>query len=205
MPDEARRIDTNTAESGAVEAGELGQLPVWDLSDLYAGIDAPEVGADMDRAASLSAAFQARFKGKLAELVGSEEGGRLVAEAIAEYERIEEIMGKLGSFAGLVYSADTSDPARAKFYGDVQDRLTTISTDLLFFTLELNRLDDVAVESALLHPALARYRPWLEDLRLEHSPGAQIGFAEISVLPEAEQHLTEQLEARGWTISGSTT
>ena len=66
MPDEARRIETNTAEPGAVDGGELGRLPVWDLSDLYAGIDAPEVRADMDRAAGLSADFQARFKGRLA-------------------------------------------------------------------------------------------------------------------------------------------
>ena len=76
-------------------------------------------------------------------------------------------MGRLGSFAGLVYSGDTSDPARAKFYGDLRDRLTTISTQLLFFTLELNRLDDAALERALQNPALAVYRPWLEDLRLE--------------------------------------
>jgi oligoendopeptidase F len=66
-----------------------------------------------------------------------------------------------------MYAADTSDPARAKFFGDVQDKLTTISTDLLFFELELNRLDDATVEQALQTPALAHYRPWLEDLRLE--------------------------------------
>ncbi len=146
---------------------ELEALPVWDLSDLYAGMEAPEVSSDLARSATLSEAFQTRYKGRLAELAGASDGGARLAEAIAEFERIEEVMGRLGSFAGLVYSGDTSDPARAKFYGDLQDRLTTISTRLLFFTLELNRLDDAMLERALQTPALALYRPWLEDLRLE--------------------------------------
>ncbi len=154
----ARRV----AETEALET-----LPVWDLSDLYAGMEAPEVSSDLERSARLSEAFQARYKGRLAELAAASEGGARLAEAIAEFERIEEVMGRLASFAGLVYSGDTSDPARAKFYGDLQDRLTTISTQLLFFALELNRLDDAVLERALQNPALAVYRPWLEDLRLE--------------------------------------
>ena len=146
---------------------DLGQLPVWDLTDLYPGIDAPEVKTDLDRAAEMSRAFEEAYKGRLKEIAKGKDGGKKLAEAIAEYERIEEILGRLGSFAGLVYSGDTSDPVRAKFYGDVQDRLTTISTNLIFFGLELNRLDDALVEKALKAPALALYRPWIEDLRLE--------------------------------------
>ena len=121
---------------------ELGPLPVWDLSDLYPGMDAPEVQSDLQRGAVMSEAFEARYKGNLKALAEADGGGRALAEAVAEYERIEEILGRLGSFAGLVYSSDTSDPVRAKFFGDLQDRLTTISTHLLFFPLELNRLDD---------------------------------------------------------------
>jgi oligoendopeptidase F len=146
---------------------ESDALPVWDLSDLYAAVDAPEVAADLEISARLSAEFEQHYKGKLAELAAGPDGGTALAEAIAEFERIEERMGRLASFAGLLYSADTSDPLRAKFYGDLQDPLTTISTRLLFFTLELNRLEDELLEAALEAPALAAYRPWLEDLRLE--------------------------------------
>jgi oligoendopeptidase F len=145
----------------------LGPLPVWDLSDLYPGMEAPEVKRDLDRGAEMSEAFETRYKGNLKTIAETSDGGDKLAAAIAKYERIEEILGRLGSFAGLVYSADTSDPARAKFYGDLQERLTTISTHLLFFGLELNRLDDATLERTLKTPALARYRPWLEDLRLE--------------------------------------
>ena len=81
------------------------------------------------------------------------------------YEAIEDLLGRLMSYAGLVYSGDTTDPQRAKFYGDTQERLTAASSDLLFFTLELNRIDDAVLEPAMASEPLARYRPWLEDIR----------------------------------------
>ena len=67
----------------------------------------------------------------------------------------------------LVYAGNTTDPARAKFYGDVQERITAASLHLLFFTLELNRIDDAALEAAMADPALGHYRPWIEDVRKE--------------------------------------
>ena len=149
------------------KAGDLGALPVWDLRDLYHSIDSPEVTRDLDRVAQMSKAFEERFKGKLAGIVQAADGGTQLAQAIAEYEGIGEVLGRLGSYAGLVHAGDTSDPVLAKFYGDLGDRLTTISTHNLFFELELNRLDDALIEKALQTPALALYRPWLEDLRLE--------------------------------------
>jgi oligoendopeptidase F len=159
LPDEARRLDENE------EA--LGILPDWNLSDLYPGMEAPQVKADLDRAAELAKAFEERWKGALALEAAGTEGGPRLAEAIAAFEAIEELMGRVGSYAGLMHAGDTSDPVRAKFYGDVTDRLTAIGTHLLFFPLELNRLDDSLVEQAMSASALARYRPWIEDLRLE--------------------------------------
>src|SRR5882762_3950768 len=83
------------------------------------------------------------------------------------YGALDDLLGRLTSYAGLVHAGDTVDPARAKFYADVQERVTTASTHLLFFTLELNRLDDAKLESAMQDGALAHYRPWLEDIRKE--------------------------------------
>ena len=153
---------------GAEEAGsEPDSLPLWNLADLYEAMDAPEVERDLARAAEQSQAFQQAYKGKLRQIAEGVDGGGRLAAAIAEYEGIEEVMGRLGSYGSLVYAGDTADPVRAKFYGDLQDRLTTISTDLLFFPLELNRLEDDLVENALRSEALSAYRPWIEDLRLE--------------------------------------
>ena len=79
--------------------------------------------------------------------------------------RSTNLLGRIGSYAGLVYAGDTSDPARGKFYGDTQEKLTAATSDLLFFELELNRLDDGALDEALAAGPLAHYRPWIEDIR----------------------------------------
>jgi oligoendopeptidase F len=136
-------------------------LPVWDLSDLYRAPDAPEVEADFDRADKRARSFAAAYAGNLAGLPGA-----TLAAAIAEYEQIEEVLGRLLSYAQLLFAGDSSDAAIGQFYQSVNERATTISSHLLFFTLELNRLDDATLDSKLADPALARWRPWLRDLRV---------------------------------------
>lgn len=142
-----------------------GELPIWDLNDLYAGIDSPDLRTDLEEASAQSRAFSEKWRGKLETLAGAEGGGEQIAEALSTYEMLQDRLGRIISYAGLLYATDNTDPVNAKFYGDMQERVTAISTDLLFFTLELNRLDDVAMEKALTSPALAHYAPWLRDLR----------------------------------------
>jgi oligoendopeptidase F len=146
-------------------AGRLGRLPEWNLRDLYRGLDDPAIKRDLDRADAECAAFEEAYKGKLADLTRSAEAGQALAEAVRRFEAIDDLMGRLGSYAGLMHAGDTVDPVRTKFYGDVQDRMTAASTHLLFFTLELNRIDDALLETAMADPALGHYRPWLEDVR----------------------------------------
>ena len=145
----------------------LGALPEWNLADLYLGLDDPQVRQDLDRADAESAAFEQEYKGKLAALADGPQGGIAIADAIRRYEALDDLLGRLISYAGLVHSGNTVDPARAKFYGDVQERVTAASTHLLFFVLELNRFDDARLDAAMQVSALAHYRPWLEDLRKE--------------------------------------
>jgi oligoendopeptidase F len=141
-----------------------GRLPEWNLADLYPGIDSPAVERDLAAADTDCAAFERDFKGRLAALAGE---GAALAEAVKRYEALEEKLGRLISFAQLVYAGDTTDPKRAKLYGDVQERITAASLHVLFFTLELNRIDDAALEAAMRDPALRHYRPWIEDVRKE--------------------------------------
>ncbi|MBP0617423.1 M3 family oligoendopeptidase [Jiella sp. KSK16Y-1] len=150
----------------AVEAAASNDtaLPEWNLADLYPAMDSPELAADLAKARETATAFQDRWRGKLAEAAASQEGN--LVEAIREYERLEELLGRIISYAGLVYSGDTSDPARAKFYGDTQSNVTDIATKLLFFALELNRIEDGVMDAAMERdPALAHYQPWIVDLR----------------------------------------
>ena len=152
---------------GSAEAPELGALPEWNLADLYRSIDAPEFKRDLDRAEAECVAFEKAYKGRLADLAAGSHGGQSLAEPVRRYEAIEDLLGRLLSYAMLVYTGNTADPKIAKFYGDVQERITAISLHLLFFALELNRIDDALIEKAMADPALGHYRPWIEDLRKE--------------------------------------
>ena len=81
------------------------------------------------------------------------------------YEKIDDVAGRLSSYAGLLHAANAADPILSKFYGDMQERLTAAYLHLLFFTLELNRIDDGVLDKAMVDQALGHYRPWLEDIR----------------------------------------
>ncbi|SKA12216.1 M3 family oligoendopeptidase [Consotaella salsifontis] len=141
------------------------KLPEWNLADLYPQMDSPLIADDLSASASDAAAFQTRWRGHLGEEAAKPGGGQ-IAEALATFEAIEEKLGKLISYAGLLYSGDTSDPARAKFYGDIQGRVTDISARLLFFPLELNRIADDVLDRAMAeNKDLGHYRPWIVDLR----------------------------------------
>jgi oligoendopeptidase F len=154
-----------SARKALNKPAKLGDLPEWNLRDLYPALDSPEVKRDLDLADSECAAFEQDFKGRLAALAAGE-GGAL-AKAVARYEALDDRLGRLMSYAALMYAGNTTDPERAKFYGDVQERITASSLHLLFFTLELNRIDDAQLEAAMRDPALGHYRPWIEDVRKE--------------------------------------
>ena len=153
------------AKSKAGAASGIGKLPEWNLTDLYAGIDAPEVARDLDALDKDCAAFATDYKGRLAEETAKPGGGKWLAEAVRRYEAIDDLAGRLGSYAGLIHAGDSVDPAISKFYGDVSERLTAASVNLLFFALELNRIDDAVIEQAMQTPELGHYRPWIEDSR----------------------------------------
>ncbi len=156
-----------SSSSSAVEA-ELGDLPEWNLADLYSGPDAAEFKADMEKAASEATRFAETYQGKLDDILRGGKGGDALAAVIRDYEAMSDLFGRIGSFMMLYYVGDTTDPDRQKFYGDVSQKLTAITTGLVFFELEFNRLDGDALESAMGASAgLARYRPWIEDLRKE--------------------------------------
>jgi oligoendopeptidase F len=154
-----------TAAALAARTGELGALPEWDLSHLYPGIESEAFRRDLASAEAECRAIAEAYRGRLADIAASPDASERLAEAVRRYEAVEDLLGRLMSFAGLVYSGDTTDPLRAKFYGDTQERLTAASSELLFFGLELNRIDDAVIDRATAAGPLAHYRPWIEDLR----------------------------------------
>jgi oligoendopeptidase F len=142
-------------------------LPEWNLADLYESVDSPQLRADLARAGTEVAGFGKDYRGRLAGLAGQADASAALGAAMARYEALQDLLGRLMSFAGLLYSGDTTDPARTKFYGDIQEKVTNASAQLLFFQLELNRIDDATLMAAAAHAPLSRWRPWLEDIRKE--------------------------------------
>jgi len=145
----------------AEPAAKTEALPRWNLADLYPGIDSPAIGADLAASLAESKTFRKEFEGRLASLDGD-----AFAAAIRRYEAIQERLGRVMSYAQLVYAEAMTDPKHAKFYQSSQERVTDISVELLFFTLEINRIEDARLEEQLRSKALAHYLPWLDQVRM---------------------------------------
>jgi oligoendopeptidase F len=148
-------------DGNAGKAERETDLPSWDLRDLYPAPDSPELARDLDAAEAAAKAFEAAYAGRLAALPGAE-----LAAAIAEYQRVDEILGRVMAYGQLLFSGDSNDPAIGRFYQSTSERVTAISSHLLLLTLELNRLDEADLEPKLRDPALAHWRPWLRDVRV---------------------------------------
>ena len=147
----------------ATETGskELGNLPEWDLSDLYASPDAPELKRDMDWLEKACQDFAADYEGKLAALDAQQ-----MLDCVLRYEKIDSVAGRIMSFIGLRYYQQTTDPERGKALGDAQDRITAYTTPLVFFSLEINRIEDERIERLFAESErLARYKPIFDKLR----------------------------------------
>src|SRR5215831_5893332 len=139
----------------------LGDLPTWKLTDLYSSPTGPDLDADLKRAAEDAEAFARDYEGKIAAL-----DGKTLGAAVARYEALQDLMGRIGSFASLYYAQDMADPERGRFSQNVSEKLTDISSKLVFFRLEINKLEDADLAAKQKDPALAKYGPWLRDLRV---------------------------------------
>ena len=152
-----KRVFDTAAQSG----GDFGDLPEWDLSDLYSSETAPELAQDLEWLNSACVDFANDFEGKLASLNSTE-----MLDAVHRYEQIDLITGRIMSFAGLRYYQLTIDPNRAKFMSDMQDKITVSTTPLVFFSLEFNRLDEANLAALCAQNTdLARYTPVFKRMR----------------------------------------
>ena len=144
----------------AAAKADVGALPGWDLSDLYPGPRSDEVRRDLEQAAAAAEALHEEFAGRVGDL-----DGEILADLIARYEAIKETLERLTSYAYLVYCTAMDDAETAQFFQTVREETTATESRLLFLTLELNRIEEDALADKLKAPALARYAPWVRDVR----------------------------------------
>ena len=153
--------DANANSGGMDGDGPMGKLPEWNLDDLYTGEDAPELQRDLEWLKTACASFAADYEDKLA---GLDATGLL--DCVLRNEKINQVAGRIISYAGLRYYQLTTDAGRAKFMSDAQEKITNYTTPLVFFTLELNRLEDDHMDKLLATNAdLARYKPVFDRIR----------------------------------------
>ena len=136
-------------------------LPEWNLDDLYDGCDSPSLSHDLNDTEARADKFQNDYQGKLDTLDGVG-----MAAAIAEYEAVLETLYKVMSYAQLLHAGNVTNPEVGRFYQTAQERVTIITSKTLFFTLDLNRLDDGVVDTLLADAAMAHYRAWVEETRI---------------------------------------
>src|SRR5260221_1845121 len=139
----------------------LGDLPAWTLAALYSSPSGSDLDANLKRAAEDAEAFAKQYEGKIAAL-----DGKSLGAAVGRFEALNDLMGRIGSYASLYYAQDMADPERGRFSQDVSQALTDIGTKLVFFRLEINKLDSADLAAKQKDPALAKYGPWLRDLRV---------------------------------------
>ena len=139
----------------------LGNLPEWDLTDLYPSQDDASLKSDLDWLNTECAAFAADYEGKLADLSAAE-----FLTCVHRNEKINNIAGRIMSYAGLRYYQLTTDAERTKFMSDCQEQITNFTTPLVFFTLEVNRLADDHFDALFAENIdLARYKPVFDRIR----------------------------------------
>jgi len=177
------------------------ELPAWDLSHLYQSLKDPAITRDIAALEKKAGAFAKRYQSKLAK-------PGMLAESMHDYEQLQEGIGKLGSYAQLIYAADMRDPAITQFYQNTSETLTRISSRIIFFTLELNKLSDAAIKGAMAKSkTLARYKPWIDTVRAykdyQLSDELEHYIHETSVVDGAWQRLFDESIARlHFTVDG---
>ena len=155
-----RVFSPDSAAKSKKNSRELGDLPTWRLDDLYPGRDSDLLKSDLAKAETDAKALRADYDGRLAGLTGAQ-----LAEAISRFEEVEELLGRLMSYAQLLYNTDLSNAETGRFYQFVQEKVTKVSSQLIFFTLEINEIPEADLKKKLEDKELARYAPWLRDRR----------------------------------------
>ncbi len=143
------------------EKDKLGFMPRWDLSGLYKSPQDSALESDIKKLESDIKNFSEEYQGKIDKLSADE-----LLEAMVKYENISDLMGKIGSFAFLFYTTDMSNPEKTIFFQNTQEKITQLSTSLIFFTLQINQLEDKHLDTLLENRNLSKYKPWFRDVRV---------------------------------------
>ena len=132
-------------------------LPNWNLKDFYLSIDDKQIEKDLELFKNFTLNFSNKYKDKLLSFALDFE------EIVKEYEDGNELGDKLGNYAFLIYATNMNDQKTVQFYQGINEKLTEISSNLIFFTNEINSSSDNDFEA--FKNGSGKYKNWLINLR----------------------------------------
>ena len=132
-------------------------LPNWNLKDFYSSFKDKAISQDLDIFQKFTKTFKENYKDKLLSHSSKLEN------IIEEYENGNEIGDKLGNYAFLIYATNMDVPEIVQFYQDINEKLTEISSDLIFFTNEINATSEDNFKRLI--NGSGKYKSWLTNIR----------------------------------------
>ncbi|MBP1532322.1 MAG: hypothetical protein ILA52_02345, partial [Alphaproteobacteria bacterium] len=135
-------------------------LPAWDLSDLYKGINDPKIAKDLETYRKKALKFASAYKGRVAQLSADE-----FLRAVQDIEKRSQLAGRLGGFAYLNMVTQMKNAEAVSFYQNISEKLTDYVKPTIFFSLELNQLSAEQVKTLLQDKRIAKYKYWIQRVR----------------------------------------
>ncbi len=136
------------------------QLPIWNLSEIYKDIKDPNIGKDIKEISKLSNEFLKKWKGRIKELSATD-----FVNCIEKYQAINESIYKIGTHSSLIFATNMEDPEISRYNSSISDQITEILSSLIFFTLELSKIDDKTIESWMKENSAQKWQPFITILR----------------------------------------
>ena len=138
----------------------LNSLPIWNLGDLYSSISSKNINIDLNYIKNSSNSFAKKYEGKIVKLTSQK-----LYKAILTLEKIDEKMDKILSYAHLLVAEDADHEKNKIFFQQMQEKITSYSSLLIFFTLELNQIDENKLNILLKDIDLIQFKTWIKNRR----------------------------------------
>ncbi|MDA0915826.1 MAG: M3 family oligoendopeptidase [Proteobacteria bacterium] len=135
-------------------------LPVWDLSEIYKDIKDPKIKTDLKKIKKSSDNFLNKWKGKIKDLNSSD-----FLLCIETYQEICENIHRVGTHSNLIFATNMENPEVSRYNSSVSDEFTEIFSLLIFFTLELSKVDDKTINAWMSDNKSNKWKPYLTVLR----------------------------------------
>ena len=138
----------------------LGKLPIWNLGDLYESPNSKKLRDDLSNLSIITKKFEKKYNNKVIN-----SSSEKLLKAIIELEKIDIKMDKIMSYAHLLVAEDGNNEKNKIFYQKMQEKITSIASSLVFFSIQINQISDHNLNKLFSNRSLGVYKNWILNLR----------------------------------------